>query len=268
MISTTYTGAIYDSSSSTSTTESSDDALGQDAFLKMFLAQVTNQDPLNPMDNTEFTAQLATFSQLEQLTNINESLEGLWRMESAIQQNTILGFVGREVTINGTQIPVSDGVAGTTSFLLENTADVRVVITDESGVTIRTEELGFLTQGRNEFTWDGKDMWGEAVPDGTYTVTISASDHATGDPVTVSDTTVSALVTGYEVDDSGNMYLIMGGAAVPAGDILGVRAPSTATTTDTSDTSEDDTTDDDTTILEDALDALANAASAAASLLI
>ena len=74
MISSTYTGQIYgtdatSTTSTTSTTSSDSDtyALGQDAFLTMFMAQVTNQNPLDPMDNTEFTAQLATFSQLEQL---------------------------------------------------------------------------------------------------------------------------------------------------------------------------------------------------------
>ena len=263
MISPTYTGPVYENSAADQVESNSDgDALGQDAFLKMFLAQVTNQDPLNPMDNTEFTAQLATFSQLEQLTNISEAMEGIGRMEDAIQQNTIMSYIGRDVTISGNKVPVTGGSAGTVSYTLEHTGDARVVITNAGGVAVRTEELGFLTQGRHGFVWDGKDMWGEAVPDGTYTVTVMAYEHATGDPITVSDLTVSALATGYEVDEDGKQYILMGSAAVPVTEILGVRAPVAASGGGEAGAAAAKAEEEDT-ILDDIVDAAATAASAA-----
>jgi flagellar basal-body rod modification protein FlgD len=253
VISPTYTGPVYNDTNEVEyATEN--DGLGQDAFLKMFLAQVTNQDPLNPMDNTEFTAQLATFSQLEQLTNIAEAMEGINRMEQAIQTNTLMTYIGRDVTISGNKVPVNEGSSGTVGFNMEKTGDVRVVITNEAGVTVRAEELGFLTEGHQEYVWDGTDLWGETVANGTYTVTIMAYDHYTGDPITVSDMTVSALATGYEIDEDGNQYIVMGSSAVPVAEILGVRAPATTTTESTSE-------EEETTILEDVVDAAASAVS-------
>ena len=225
MISSTYTGEIYDSSAATEVVRTdSETGLGQDAFLKMFLAQVTNQDPMNPMDNTEFTAQLATFSQLEQLTQIADSMEGIKRMEAAINQNTIMSYIGREVTISGNTVPVTDGQAGTLSYNLAATGDVRVVVTSAGGATVHTEELGMLTEGKHEYTWSATDSWGDVVSDGNYTITVTAYDN-NGETIDVTDVTVSSMCTGFETDEDGNQYLIMGSGSIAVSDVLGVRSP-------------------------------------------
>jgi flagellar basal-body rod modification protein FlgD len=239
-ISPTYTGQLYGTDSTSSTTESDETSagLGQDAFLKMFLAQVTNQDPLNPMDNTEFTAQLATFSQLEQLTQIAESMEGIGRMEAAIERNTVLSYIGRDVTIAGNKVPVTNGSTGSISYTMEKTGDVRVIITNDKGVTVATEELGFLTEGRHTYVWKGTDMWGEVVDDGTYKVTFAAYDHDTGESIKVSDLMVTARATGYEMDEDGNQYVLLGSAAVDVSKILGVQAPLTTDTEEEESTAE------------------------------
>ena len=267
MISSTYTGEIYNSSSSANEPERSDteNGLGQEAFLKMFLAQVTSQDPLNPMDNTEFTAQLATFSQLEQLTNIANSMESLGSMEAAVQKNTTMSYIGRDITVSGSSLAVTDGEAGVISYTLATTGDVRVVITNASDETVCTRELGQLTEGRNHFAWDGLNNRGETVPNGTYTVTLTAYD-SEGEAIEISDTTVTDLCTGYEVDEAGNQYLVMGSGAVPVEDVLGVTMPSSETTAASASTAKTGSEDDDIT-LEDVVSTVLKVGGLAAALL-
>ena len=243
MISSTYTGEIYGSTASTPTyVTSTDDSLGQEAFLKMFMAQLTNQNPLDPMDNTEFTAQLATFSQLEQLTKISGYLEGLETIKESVNQATTLGYLGKEVAMSGNVLPVSQGYVGGTSFNLESDAYVVATITNESDSQVTQLALGYLNAGTQNFQWDGTDSDGNAVSDGLYAISITAYD-TSGDPVTVSDMVVTGLVTGYQKDSEGNQYLLMGDAALPVTRVLAVRnIAATSTTTDSSTTDTSNTT--------------------------
>ena len=266
MISSTYTGEIYDSSSTTSTGRTdTENGLGQDAFLKMFMAQVTTQDPLNPMDNTEFTAQLATFSQLERLTEIASSLESLESMKTAINKNTSMSYIGREITVAGNSVAVTDGEASVLSYSLAATGDVRAVVTDSAGKTVYTEELGMITEGRNHFKWNGTDNSGDVVANGTYKVTLMAYDD-NGDIIEISNVTSTGLCTGYEVDETGKEYLVMGSGAVPVEDVLGVTMTSSESTASTASTASKTGEDDDIT-LEDVLSTVLKVGGLAAALL-
>jgi|Deesub1362A_J573_1020465.scaffolds.fasta_scaffold01907_2 flagellar basal-body rod modification protein FlgD len=199
--------------------------MGMDAFLKMFMAQVTNQDPLNPMDNTEFTAQLATFSQLEQLIQIKEGVDKLAGMEQLVSQATAASYLGKEVTFEGDVLPVNDGYVGAVGFTLAQDAQVTAMILDADGGLVTEVDLGWLQAGEQTFQWDGMTSYGQPVEDGAYTVTINAVD-AQGNPVEVSDQTVTGLVTGYQKDDEGKVYLLLGEAALPLDKVLAVRQPS------------------------------------------
>ena len=233
MISTTYTGEIYDATTAAEVTQTdSDSALGQEAFLKMFLAQVTNQNPLDPMDNTEYTAQLAVFSQLEQLTKIAGSVEGIDDLSQAIGQNAALGYLGKEVTLDGNLLPVSDGYVGTVDYSLASACTVRAVITDENGDTVAEVDLGTQDAGAHQFIWDGTTTAGQAVPDGVYQVYLTGYDPQ-GDVVEAEDLTVTGLVTGYQKDSDGTQYLLLGEAALPLSDVISVRQPTSTSSGDT-----------------------------------
>lgn len=227
MISPTYEGQLYDPTVAAQTTSSSTDSLGQDAFLKMFMAQVTNQNPLDPMDNTEFTAQLATFSQLEQLEKISSSMESLESMDSAIQSATALSYLGKEVAFEGDVLPVTQGYVGSLSYELEANAEVEVTITDASGSTVATLDLGDQDAGTHVLEWEGVDLYGDQVEDGTYQVTITAHD-SMGSAVEVNNLTVTGLVTGYQKDSDGKPYLLIGDSALSIDDVLSVRMPEEA----------------------------------------
>ncbi len=220
-------------SSSTSTTTNSTSTLGQDAFLKMFMAQMTNQNPLDPMDNTEFVAQLAQFSSLEQLTQINTALESLTSMSETLTQTQALSYLGKEVTMSGNQLALNSGVAGTTSFSLAANASVQAIITDSEGSIVSSFSLGNLSAGENSFIWDGLKSDGSVAPDGTYTVSLLATD-SSGSSVTVSDVSTTGVVTGYKIGSDGVTYLLVGDAELPLSSVTKVTTPSTTSTTTTS----------------------------------
>lgn len=234
--------ASSDSSSSTSSSSAYGDAFGMDAFLTMFMAQVTNQNPLDPMDNTEFTAQLATFSQLEQLTKINDSMSELAGLKEVIEQGNIVDYIGKGVTLSGDVLPVAYGYVGKVGYYLAQDAYVAATITDESGSIVATIDLGRQSAGTQGFQWDGKDLNGNYVADGAYQVSINAYDES-GNAVAISDQTANGLVTGYQKGDDGTSYLVLGEAALPISEVLAVYyIPSSSGSGDTTGGSESEET--------------------------
>ena len=277
-IPSTYTGTVYDDSTTTATYASSEDTtLGQDAFLKMFMAQVTNQDPMNPMDNTEFTAQLATFSQLEQLQQINDSLANMDDLVTATKRNTAVGYLGNDVTAQGNLIPVVDGQAGKYTFKLANSANAEAVITDSSGKVVANVGLGALSAGNNSFTWDCTDNTGNTVADGAYTISVTAAT-SDGTEVEILDQTVTARVTGITTDEDGVTYLLMGEAALAADKAIAVSVPESGASSGDDDSTLEDSLEEledltakaesgEETTLSDVLQALGSIGSIAALLL-
>jgi len=225
VISPTYQGQLYDPTVAAEVKKTGvESGMGQDAFLKMFMAQVTNQNPLDPMDNTEFTAQLATFSQLEQLQKISGYLEGMEDMKKTLDQTAVLSYLGKEATMEGDVMPVSQGQVGEMTYDLDGNATVSIKITSQDGSLVKEIDLGRQTAGHHQFQWDGKDMNGDKVADGAYRLTVMAYD-SQGNPVAVKNQQVSGLVTGYKKDEDGNVYLMLGEAALPMDKVISVQLP-------------------------------------------
>ena len=152
-------------------------SLGKDAFLKMLLAQIQYQDPLEPMENTEFTAQLAQFSSLEQLSSLNKEFSSL--SSSINSQKNILfsNLVGKEVEVAGNKVNVEGGNISPVSFeLKDNARSVEITISKNNGPVVRKITLGTTEAGRHDITWDGKNFENQAVPDGKYTFRVAALD--------------------------------------------------------------------------------------------
>lgn len=104
-ISTTPAGSLTNTASQTNSVASLEKTLGKDEFLKLFTSQLRFQDPLNPMESAEFTAQLAQFSSLEQLFNMNKNLQQLLAYQSSLNNGMVTGFIGKNVK-------TEDGVFG------------------------------------------------------------------------------------------------------------------------------------------------------------
>ena len=179
--------------------------MDKDDFLKLLVAQLNHQDPLNPMEDTEMTGQLAEYSSLEQLTNLNTTAESLLEQNAANQMTTAVSFIGKSVTAKGYTVTKDDGNVSKISYNLgESVAQLTVNIYDTDGNIVRSDLLGSKQPGIAQYNWDGRDDKGNLVPDGTYSVGMLGQD-INGKQVMVT-TEVSGVVEGV-VAENGGYYL-------------------------------------------------------------
>jgi flagellar basal-body rod modification protein FlgD len=150
--------------------------MGQNDFLKLLVTQLKNQDPLKPMDNTAFVAELAQFSQLDQSTRQVQLLEKSIAQQTDSMQYTLLPMVGRNVQVEGSLIDLKDGPATLTYALERGASTVRVTVLDSQGRAIRTLDLGTQSAGKQEVRWDGRNQGGALMPNGIYRYQVEAKD--------------------------------------------------------------------------------------------
>lgn len=198
--------------------------LGKDDFLTLLVTQLRHQDPLNPTDSTELTAQLAQFSSLEQLENINGNLEYLQLFQSSINNSQAVSFIGKDIDAVGNSLQVKDGVADDLNFELATNVDaVFINIYDSSGSMVKTIEKSSLSSGRQSFKWDCTDSAGDTIDDGSYTFEALAVD-ADGGTANIR-TFTSGKVTSVNFKN-GAAYLVVGNLEIPVGDIIRVSSDS------------------------------------------
>lgn len=173
-------------------------SLDKDDFLKMFVTQLQNQDPLNPKDGTEMAAQLAQFNGLEQMLNVNKNLEKMQTSLAQSHMTELSNYIGKDVTLEGGSIQLKSGNVPQTVYELPKAAAVgKYTIRDGSGTEVAENALGSLTAGQHKIAWDGKLKDGKAAPDGTYTFEVSAND-SEGKPLEIKLRN-QAQVTGIDI---------------------------------------------------------------------
>jgi flagellar basal-body rod modification protein FlgD len=188
----------YVDASATTSTSKTQGTLGKDEFLKLLLAQLTHQDPLNPADASQFASQLAQFSSLEQLTNVNENLTSLQSAQDSSNKFQALDIIGKQIEAAGDVLSLGDEETATGGFTIGSSADCAVVISDASGNVVRAINAGSLASGDHTFIWDGKDAKGNTMADGLYTFDIVAQNSSGN---TVSATTkITGLVDRVNLD--------------------------------------------------------------------
>lgn len=201
----TFTTAATATSAKTSTSTSATktaDIMGKEDFLTLLVAQLQNQDPLNPDDPTEFTAQLAQFSSLEQLYNLNESMAGLTTAQANSEKLSALSLIGKEVSYNGSSFTF-EGDPVAVGYQLDGVASgVTLSIQDADGKTVKTLEAADteLKSGNHFITWDGTDIDGKTVADGTYKIVLSATAATSGGSVATA-ALISSEVTGVDLSN-------------------------------------------------------------------
>jgi flagellar basal-body rod modification protein FlgD len=214
-VSSTSTSASAGTSAAASTATNS---LGQDDFLKLLTAQLANQDPLQPVDNQAFIAELAQFSSLQQLQGVSSRLDSLLLATTASSQLNTASLVGKNVSYKASGADLTSGQPPPALRVnLAATAAVTAVIQDGSGHAVRTMALGVHGAGTFDLGWDGRDDSGNALPPGHYTVTLS-SKAADGSSPTVSAWT-NGQVQGVDFS-SGSAQLVVGGASVSLSDVV------------------------------------------------
>jgi flagellar basal-body rod modification protein FlgD len=194
--------------------------LGKDDFLTLLITQMQNQDPLNPTDSVEYTAQLAQFSSLEQLSNVNQNLEYLQLFQASINNAQAVSFIGKEITALGDGIQISEGIAEPCEFhLVADAGGVTINIYNEAGDLVKTIEEGGMDAGRQSVHWDGTDQNGNLLNDGDYTFEVLAVD-ADGQAVEAI-TYSTGVVSGVTFVD-GTTYFMVENQKIPIADIIEV----------------------------------------------
>jgi flagellar basal-body rod modification protein FlgD len=165
-------------------------------FLTLLTSQLQNQDPLSPMDSTQFTQQLVMFSQVEQQIKTNENLESLASQFQAASASAALSYLGKDAVIKSDTTFLSSGNQAAWGYNLPNAADsVQIEVRDASNRTVATFD-GETAAGNHVFTWNGEDSNGNLMPSGNYHIAITAKDTA-GNAITP-DLTVSAVIRGVD----------------------------------------------------------------------
>ncbi|MEO1022655.1 MAG: flagellar hook capping FlgD N-terminal domain-containing protein [Bacteroidota bacterium] len=209
-------------------TNSDNSTLGQQEFLQLLITQLQNQDPINPMDSTEFAAQLAQYSSLEQLVGVNEGIQSLQTSQDLMSANLTnsmaASLTGKEVRALTNQVYLSPEGNSEIQFRLSNQAEeVDIIIRDASGIEIMRETIEGAPSGENTWTWDGKNGNGSRMGEGTYQVEIAArnGDNAVGALMYVDGMAGAVRYTGNGV------FITVNNIDVPISDVEEVRAPST-----------------------------------------
>ncbi|MBK8162500.1 MAG: flagellar hook assembly protein FlgD [Gammaproteobacteria bacterium] len=187
-------------SASTQSTQASD-VLGQSDFLKLMTTQLMNQDPTKPMESGEFFNQIAQFSMVAGVEELQTSFQQVADAMQSTQTLQASAMVGRSVLVSGDTVSLADGGSAAAGVTLPaSTSNLVVGVVDASGQIVRRLDLGTQPEGDVSFTWDGRDGSGAAVPAGDYTL-VAEMDYD-GETVAL-DTLVTARVNSVLMGKNG-----------------------------------------------------------------
>lgn len=194
--------------SSTSTTAASDANASQDRFLKLLVAQLNNQDPMNPMDNAQMTSQMAQINTVTGIQQVNETLKSMAAQFTSLQVLQGASMVGHNVLVESNTLTRNAGVASG-ALDLEGKADaVKVEILSPGGQVLDTLNLGALGAGRHSFDWDAASYQGTGEP--SFKVTATLGGKAVTNTALARDTVLSVG------SDNGAMTIQLQGRAAVA----------------------------------------------------
>jgi flagellar basal-body rod modification protein FlgD len=173
--------------------------LGKDAFLKLLVTQMQNQDPLNPQSNEEFVAQLSQFTQVEQLMDLSSQFDGMYMAMNSVNNTSMTQLLGKEVVALGDGIHYSGEGELTLHYdAAAATSGSNLKIYDESGSIVYSGAAGALMEGEGSIVIDPKGVNGQTLPEGNYRFSISGFDSA-GESVEVTELMVG-LVDGMSYE--------------------------------------------------------------------
>ena len=200
--------------------------MGKDAFLQLLVTQLRYQDPLSPMENEAFLAQLAQFSSLEQMQQMNENFEASMLLTQSLNNSSAAGLIGKHVRAAGDSAVLQNESSVDLGYYLPGSAaSVTVTVYDSGGAIVRVLPAGDASEaGSGQVTWDGRSETGDQLPAGEYRFTVEALD-VEGNAVPVS-TLINGRVDGVTFEN-GNALLLVGGEKIPLSSVLEVSIPIT-----------------------------------------
>lgn len=193
--------------------------LGRDEFLTLLITQLKNQDPLSPLESSDFTAQLAQFSSLEQLFGMNETLANIQNTLRAQESGNVLDYIGKVVKTYDNTVFIKEGNMESNAFTLEDGADATIFVYNSEGIEVRRIYAGWKEAGEHDLVWDGRDSSGNLVSDGIYFFEVEAIDE--NGFIVPYDAYLTGEVTGVTYQNS-IPYLMIGNKLVAPGNVIEV----------------------------------------------
>ncbi|MGE4317460.1 MAG: flagellar hook assembly protein FlgD [Deferribacterales bacterium] len=197
----------------------------QEDFLALFITQLQNQDPTEPLDTSDMMDQTATFTQIETMTTMSENIEDMVNsmddMSSSMQMSSATSVIGMVMEYEGNTTTLTEGGAALEFEVASVPEKCTVVIRDEKGNFINSFSPAVNDTGKQYIIWDGTDADGNAMDTGPYKFTVTAYD-ANGEKIDVTEYG-NGQVTGVTVEDGGIVYEVDGEFEVAAEDVISVR---------------------------------------------
>jgi flagellar basal-body rod modification protein FlgD len=198
-------------------------------FLLLLTKQLQNQDPMSPMDTAAFTQQLVSFSNVEQQIQANQRLEKLISLQSSTNAFGAVNFVGNAIAVDSDRVALKDGKAGFQYQIEHSAAKAMMRVIDSRGQTVLVQEAN-RGVGTYNVDWNGKDAFGNQLPDGEYRIAVSYEDDQ--------GKAYSAKITSFGVVDSteikdGTVKLFVGNTGYALDKVLRVGKPATMTGSNT-----------------------------------
>ena len=191
--------------------------LGKDEFMKLLIAQLQAQDPNSPMDAQDFSAQMAQFSSVEQMFNVNTNLENLQKSQNAMANNSAVNLIGKNIDAPGNGVTLKSGKSPVLSYSLpKNASQVVVDIFDSAGIKVASLTENAQKEGVNSALWSGLNENGKPFPEGDYTFEVHAFDEEGNEML--AELFSAGLVTEVTYED-GVSYAIANGKKTPAAEI-------------------------------------------------
>jgi len=194
-------------------------------FLNLLVTQLQNQDPLEPLKANEFTSQLVQFASVEQQIYQNSNLEKLLNVQETNQISSMVNFIGNKVEFLGQKMPLEKGASEFSYVLPAGVKDATVNIANADGLNVFFAP-GDTTQGKHTVNWDGVDKNNVQLPDGYYTVLVTAKD-VRGNLMDVQHL-VTGNVSGAGVDNGVVKLFIGNGLNIEQNKVLSIRKPGAA----------------------------------------
>ncbi len=202
-------------------TANSNSLISENTFMKLMVQELQNQNPLDPMSNTNFIAELAQFNSMNQLTSMNSTLKSLVSSQNQSALSNAVSLIGKTVQANGNSFSFTGGNVPLNYSLPQNANSVSLDVYDSSGNLVYNTNLGPQNSGSESFNWSGITNAGTTAPTGNYSFSINATD-ASGKQVTAA-TYSNATVTGLTTSSSGSVELeLSNGSTVPLSSVTNV----------------------------------------------
>lgn len=204
---------VTNSQSSSASVSTSNVSAEQNQFMTLLVAQMRNQDPLNPMDNNQMTSQMAMLNMVSGIENLNKTLNNMSTSQQLGDSLKATDLIGHSVLVPTSKVILNNGVGDFSVDLASDAQNVNVMVLDKYGVLVKSFDIGAQTAGIHKINWDGFSDTGSQLVDGEYTIKVDAQKNGQMVDVTsltadtVDNLTLSGGLATLQLSKLGNVGL-------------------------------------------------------------